>query len=75
MKKKLTILYCITLLSFLLGIHKGKIALWKAGNPNPVKVFPYSADILPDKERAMLEKGVEIKDLEQLTRYAEKYLP
>lgn len=74
MKKKLTILYCITALSFLLGIYKGKIALWKKGEAEPVKVFPYSAAILPEKDRALLEKGIEIEDLEELARYAEDYL-
>ena len=74
MKKKLTLLYCITLLTFLLGIYKGKIALWKKGEQHPVKVFPYSAGMLPEKDRAKLEKGIEFQSLEELTKFAEDYL-
>lgn len=74
MKKKLTILYCITALSFLLGVYKGKIALWKKGEAEPVKVFPYSAALLPAKDRQLLEKGLEFDSLEELTKFAEDYL-
>ena len=74
MKKKLTILYCITLLSFLLGIYKGKIALWKKGEEHPIKVFPYSAALLPKEDREKLEKGMEFRDLEELTKFAADYL-
>ena len=74
MKKKLTILYCITLMSFLLGIYKGKIALWKKGETHPVKVFPYSASLLPKADREKLEQGIEFQSLEELTKFAEDYL-
>ena len=74
MKKKLTMLYCITVLSFLLGVYKGKIALWKKGETEPVKVFPYSVALLPSKDRQLLEKGLEFDSLEELTKFAEDYL-
>ena len=74
MKNKLTILYCITLLSFLLSVYKGKIALWKKGEAHPVKVFPYSASLLPKSDREKLEKGIEFESLEELTKFAEDYL-
>lgn len=74
MKKIFSILYCITALTFLLGIYKGKIALWKKGEAEPIKVFPYSASLLPKKDRAILEKGLEFESLEQLTKFAEDYL-
>jgi len=74
MKKRLTIMYCVTLLTFLLSVYKGKIALWKKGEAHPVKVFPYSASMLPEKDRALLEKGIEFQSLEELTKFAEDYL-
>ena len=74
MRKQLTIIYCITLLTFLLGIYKGKIALWKKGEQHPVKVFPYSTSMIPKKDRELLEKGIEFESLEELTKFAEDYL-
>ena len=71
--KKLTILYCVTLLGFLLGIHNGRIALWEDGKQTPVKVFPYSAAMLPEKDRQALEKGIHFDDalqMLQLVQYA-----
>jgi len=67
-------MYCVTLLTFLLSVYKGKIALWKKGEAHPVKVFPYSASMLPEKDRALLEKGIEFQSLEELTKFAEDYL-
>ena len=72
--KKITILYCITLLGFLLGIHGGRIALWKDGKAEPIKVFPYSADLLPESDRALLEKGMNFDNKQQLIERIEDYL-
>jgi hypothetical protein len=72
--KKLTILYCITLLGFLLGIHKGKVAVWVDHDPKPAKVFPYSARLLPAADRKRLEKGIHFETKEELVRTIEDYL-
>ncbi len=72
--KKLTILYCITLLGFLLGVHNGRIALWEDGKQEPVKVFPYSASMLPRKDRQALEKGIRFESKQQLLERIEDYL-
>ena len=72
--RKPYILYCITIISFLLGIHEGRIALWKDGDPEPVKVFPYSARLLPEKDRQLLEKGLVLDSESELSRALEDYL-
>lgn len=72
--KKLTILYCVTLLGFLLGIHNGRIALWEDGKQAPVKVFPYSANMLPKKDRQALEKGIHFDSKQELVERIEDYL-
>ena len=42
----------LLLVGFLLGIYHGRIAVWRAPDPEPVKVFPYYAAILPSQMRA-----------------------
>ena len=64
----------IVLLGFLLGIHEGKIALWKDNDPEPIKVFPYSAEMLPEADQKALQKGIEIKSMKQLYSLIEDYL-
>ena len=72
--KKIAVLYCMTILGFLLGIQGGRIALWEDGKKEPIKVFPYSASMLPEKDRALLEEGIHFDSKEELVRRIEDYL-
>ena len=72
--KKIAILYCITLLGFLLGIHNGRIALWEDGKAEPIKVFPYSASILPENDQAKLKAGIRFDSMQALFERMEDYL-
>ena len=72
--KHLRILYSIALLGFLLGIHSGKVALWQDGKKDPIKVFPYSASLLPKQDQALLEKGLHFDTKEELIARIEDYL-
>ena len=72
--KKLSILYSILCFGFLLGIYEGKIALWKDNDPKPYKVFPYSASLLPKKDRNTLKQGIYLETEEQLRKLVEDYL-
>ena len=72
--KPLHILYGITVLGFLLGIQGGRIALWKDGHSKPIKVFPYSANMLPEQDRLLLEKGLHFDTKEELIARIEDYL-
>lgn len=61
-------------LSILIGVHNGKIALWRDGDPEPFKVFPYRASMLPDEQEQMLKKGIRVESMEDLQRLLENYL-
>ncbi|MBO5953953.1 MAG: hypothetical protein J6Q53_07540 [Oscillospiraceae bacterium] len=71
--KKYRNIYCMLLLGFLLGIHNGNVALWKTDDPKPLRVFPYAASSLPEADRKLLEKGIPIDSLGELTRLIEDY--
>lgn len=68
------ILYCILLASLYLGIHQGKLALWKEGCPHPEAVYPCTVASLPEADRALLEKGIPIDSPEALTARLEDFL-
>lgn len=73
-KKQLTNLLCSAMLAvYLLGIHDGKVALWKGEDPEPVKVFPYSASLLPEDARKQLEAGIPIDSIKELRQLIEDY--
>ena len=59
---------------FLLGVQNGLVALWEDGKPEPIRVFPYSADNLPTADRQALEKGIHLDNRLQLLRLIEDYL-
>lgn len=62
------------LLGFLLGIHEGRIALWKDGDSNPWRVFPYPAAVLPTQTQQQLQKGIRVDTMEDLDRLLENLL-
>ena len=72
--KRLAYLYSILAFGFLLGVYKGRIALWKGDDPQPVKVFPYYAAMLPKKDQQALEQGIFISDESYLHDLLEDYL-
>jgi len=67
-------LYSILALGFLLGIHQGRVALWKDNDPKPIKVFPYYASMLPKADQQALEKGIHLDDDVDLRKLLEDYL-
>ena len=72
--KKYRQLYLTLILGFILGIRSGQIALWREGCPDPVRVFPYRAEMLPREAQDALAEGIPIEDLSQLEELAENYL-
>lgn len=62
------------LLGFLLGIHDGRIALWKDGQAEPWKIFPYPASALPAQTQQELSRGIRVDSMEDLDRLLENFL-
>lgn len=63
------------LFGFLLGVHNGKVALWKGQDPKPIRVFPYSVSALPPQAQEALRSGIPIESMEDLESLIKKYLP
>lgn len=74
MRKRYNILYTIFLLGLLLGIKNGYIALWKDGSAEPLYVFPYKAQMLPEEDQRKLAQGVPVQDMRALESILEDYL-
>ena len=72
--KKYRQFYLTLILGFILGIHRGNIALWKIGQAEPTHVFPYRADTLPEDVRDALKSGIHVETPEELEDLAENYL-
>ena len=70
---KRAILANILLFGFLLGIHEGKVALWKDNHKKPIKVFPYAASQLPEADQKRLEQGVHVDSLGELYSLIQDY--
>lgn len=62
------------LMTILIGVHNGKIALWKEGEAKPFQVFPYPVAMLPDQQEALVRKGIRVESMEQLQQMLEAYL-
>ncbi len=64
----------IVLFGFLLGIQDGRIALWKDGEKEPWRVFPYPVAALPAETQQALRNGIPIDSTEDLDRLLENLL-
>lgn len=62
------------LLGFLLGVHEGRIAIWKDGTAQPWRIFPYPFAVLPSDTQQELKKGIRIDTMEDLDRLLENLL-
>ena len=69
--KTISILYCVILLGYILGVHNGQIALIK--DDDVVEVYPRSVSTLPPADQKLLEQGLPIESQSQLTMYLEDY--
>ena len=72
MKIRKSIPYILTI-AFLVGIHRGYIAIWNGEDPDPEYRLPYSASLLPESDRKELEKGIFIQSRQELTRFLEDF--
>ena len=72
--KRLSIVYCCLLLSFLLGTHNGNVALWEEDRSAVVHIFPRQTAELPKRKQLQLEQGIPIADGYQLVQILKDYL-
>ena len=59
---------------FLLGIHGGKVTLWRDGSDHPEQVFDIRADTLPPADRLRLARGIRVEGSEELWTILENYI-
>ena len=64
----------LLIFGFLLGIYEGKVAIWSDSRKEPLRVFPYSASQLPEKDRNRLAAGIRFNNLSDLKDFIEDYL-
>ena len=71
-KKNLSTLLCASMLfSFLLGIHKGRLAIWRDDDPAPCKVLPVPTALLPSDVQDLLKQGIRVESDEELSKLLE----
>ena len=58
----------------LLGIHEGRIALWRDGSADPIQVFPYPVSSYPLRDQQLLSAGIPINSTSRLHSLLEDYL-
>ena len=65
---------CLALvLTAILGLQEGNLALWHIGTDLPVQVFPYRTDTLPPEVRRDLEDGITFSDMDDALEAAENF--
>jgi len=62
------------LMGFLLGIHEGRLTLWRDGQAHPEQVYDIRADTLPPADRILLRRGIRAETREELWQILESYL-
>lgn len=58
---------------YLLGIHKGYVAIWKDEDPEPMVVTEMPADLLPAEDAAKLAAGIRLPNDYPLSKVLEDY--
>ena len=61
-------------LMFLLGNHKGYLALWKEDKAEPYQIFPVKVSSLPSADQKSLERGIRARSDLELAGLLEDFL-
>ena len=64
----------ILLAGFLLGLHDGRLTLWRDGTAHPEQIYDIRADTLPPADRLALSRGIRVESREELWEILENYL-
>ena len=71
-KNVLSIIVLLTV--FLLGNHKGYLALWKEDRPEPFQIFPVKIASLPEADQQALNTGISARSEIELSSLLEDFL-
>ena len=71
--KRTFLCYLITAM-FLLGSHKGYLALWKEDCADPFQIFPVKVDSLPEADQKKLSEGITVRSDLELSSLLEDFL-
>ena len=64
----------ILMAALYLGSYKGCLALWQTGSDAPEQIFPCRVTSLPQADQELLEKGIPIRNDQELQQRLEDYL-
>lgn len=67
-------LLCILLAMYLLGNHRGYLALWKEDRPEPFQIFPVKVQNLPEADQQALNQGIPARSEIELSSLLEDFL-
>ena len=59
--------------AFLLGSHKGYLALWKDDRAEPYQIFPVKVSSLPEADQQALSRGIPARSDLELAGLLEDY--
>lgn len=59
---------------FLLGIHEGRLAVWRDDDPEPLHRFYVRAEELPPADQILLRRGLRAEDEQALYALLDDYL-
>ena len=60
-------------MALIMGLRGKYIALWREGDPEPVRVFPYQISSLPPEDQKRLREGIVIENESRLIQLMEDY--
>ena len=64
----------VLIVMFLLGNHKGYLALWKEDRPEPFQIFPVKVETLPEADQQALNRGIPARSEIELSSLLEDFL-
>ena len=67
-------LCALALFLYLLGSHKGYLALRKDDRPEPFQIYPLKVSSLPEQDRLALKKGITARSEIELSSLLEDFL-
>ena len=68
------VIYTVLSAMFLLGSHKGYLALWKEDRTEPFQIYPVKVESLPKADQDRLSEGITARSDLELAGLLEDFL-